>query len=544
MASPSVFIGQQKNTPFPKAERIQVFTDRSMYIAGETVYFSAFAITKIRGEELPDKVLYVEIISPATEQLTGNKFRLEEHASSGSLVIPKDAITGIYYLRAYTKYMRNLEPSAYAYSCLKIINPMREEFRTGDDTTTFIKAGEENPNAPVLFEIRHDKQIYSPRQTVDVRIKSIDPLTNDLEGICLSVVPMLASCNQQMRLGTNGQNVKSLDFYPETRGLSITGTLKELKSGKTVPYTRVNLSIVGEGRDFMAIQTDSLGRFFFALPDYTGSRDLFLCSENTGGNPTELLVDNDFCAKPSLLPSPVFKLTEAERKLAYRMALNEQVSEVYANSSVDTVSLTINNNAFYGAPTGVIYIDKYVELPTLEEYFNELPTQVKVRKKQGKKYFKVLGTEAEMLVYDPLVLVDWVAVDNPEKVLAVSPKNIDRIEVVNEPYIKGNIVYGGIVHIISKEGDFAGIDLPQTGIFIDFRFLDNSLDKIKALPEITNKPDARNTLFWEPNLKLNKNHKNGISFAVPDTPGHYEIVLKGVKSNGDIYTQSSVFEVK
>ena len=35
----------------------------------------------------------------------------------------------------------------------------------------------------------------------------------------------------------------------------------------------------------------------------------------------------------------------------------------------------------------------YVQLPTLEEYFNELPTLAKVRKRQGEKYFKILGAQ-------------------------------------------------------------------------------------------------------------------------------------------------------
>ncbi len=81
-----------------------------------------------------------------------------------------------------------------------------------------------------------------------------------------------------------------------------------------MPGTRVNLSVIGRGRDFMAVQTDTSGRFFFSLPDYTGFRDLFLCAKNTDTSDPKILIDNDYCTIPVHIPSKIFTLTPQERE--------------------------------------------------------------------------------------------------------------------------------------------------------------------------------------------------------------------------------------
>ena len=48
-------------------------------------------------------------------------------------------------------------------------------------------------------------------------------------------------------------------------------------------------------------------------------------------------------------------------------------------------------------------------------------------------------------------MIDGVAIFDVESALAVSPRYIDRMEIVDAPYIKGNVTFGGIINLISKE---------------------------------------------------------------------------------------------
>jgi hypothetical protein len=203
----------------------------------------------------------------------------------------------------------------------------------------------------------------------------------------------------------------------------------------------------------------------------------------------------------------------------------------------------IEETVFYGKPSDVIYIDNYVHLPTLEEYFNSLPSLVKVRKRLGEKYFKITGTHSGLADFDPLVLVDMVAIGDPSKVLAIPPAGISRIEVINSLYVKGDQRYGGIVNIITKKGDFGGIDLPSSGIFINYCFLSENSVPAQLFQQTPNRPDTRNTLYWDPKLVLNDQNISEISCPTSDTPGKYLIVLSWIDMKGEINSQISEFEV-
>ena len=541
----SVFpVAGQNANAIPPVEKVGLLTDRSLFIAGEQVQFSAAILSSFQNEE--SKVLYVELITPNGKSIEGDKFLIVNHAAQGCLAIPEDAVTGYYYLRAYTKYMRNAGPDAYAYVALKIVNPLSNEVLQGEEGHA---SSQSNAMQGVgqVFTISLNKSEFAQGENVNATVSmneagrlSFEPLFS------VSVVPEASSFVMPLELPVvKNLSVDSVDFQPETRGISVTGQLMDGTTGQPVTNGRVNLSIIGQGRDFEAMQTDSAGRYFFALPAYTGQRDIFLCAETDTLKKPVLRVDNDFCTLPVHLSSPEFKLSEEERVVAFRMYSNARVSKYFHPDTIRCIhpeETTVN--PFYGRPSDVLVFDNFVQLPTLEEYFNELPSAVKVRKQNGHKYFKVNGERAEMNYLTPLVMVDWVAVNNPEKILAASPNNIDRIEVVTVPYIKGNITYGGIVSIISRKGNFAGIDLPNSGIFFNYKFYaDTCHCAIKQIVSV-DEPDSRNTVYWNPALQWDDHHRTEISFSVPATPGRYNIVVQAMQTNGDVYYQSAKFKVK
>jgi hypothetical protein len=532
----------QQGKAYPGIEKVTLFTDRALYITGEEMLFSAY----ITSESQPElsQILYAEIILPDGKYVSGGKYPIVNHAANGCLIIPKDIITGVYYLRVYTKYMRNIGPQSYSYAAIKIVNSMRDEVLSGKDTAKIVNTAEYSEKTVDAFVISLAKNEFLPRETVKVLLKTNGISRGDIQGLSISVVPEASASENLLKLPGHNQRVSLLNFYPETRGVSITGKLKDNTNGKAVSGARVNLSIIGKGRDFMAMQTDSAGRYFFSLPAYTGSRDLFLSAEDATGLHPKIMVDNDFCDLPVHLPSPIFKLTAEEQAAVYKMSLNTRLAKVFATDTIPCSNTADRPDvAFYGKPSATLVIDKYIQLPTLEDYFYELPSFVKVRKRDGGKYLKVIGPQAEMTFFDPLLLVDWVAISDPARILAVPPQNIDRIELVYDPYVKGDITYGGIVSFISKKGDFAGIDLPTSGIFLNYLFLsDKSICTINE-PANKNIPDTHNTLYWEPNYLLSQENSTPISFTTPDTPGHYTIVLKGILRSGETFIQTKDFEV-
>jgi len=528
-------------------EEVGLLTDRTIYIFGEEIQFSAAILSALPNEE--SKVLYVELITPNGKKIEGNKFLVTGRGARGCLMIPEEVITGIYYLRAYTKYMRNAGPDAYAYVSIKIINPLSNDVLSGEENNLASGSGEnENPTGEKVFNISTGKNEFQIGENINVSVV-LNDLTHHFQGslVSLAVIPESTGFDHapNKNLQVANRTVTAIDFQPETRGISITGQLIDGSTGNPVSNGRVNLSIIGQGRDFEAMQTDTAGRYYFSLPGYTGQRDIFLCAETDTLLKPVLRVDNDFCPLPVHLPSPAFSLTAGEREVVQQLYRNARVTKYYHPDTLECISsYETTGNPFYGRPSDVLVLDKFVQLPTLEEYFNELPSSVKVRMQNGHKYFKVIGDRAEMNYFNPLVMVDWVAVNNPEKILAASPNNIDRIEVITVPYIKGNITYGGIVSIVSRRGDFAGIDLPASGIFFNYKFFEDTCHcKIKQ-ENSADLPDSRNTVYWNPNVKWDANHRADISFPSPSIPGKYNIVVQGLNPNGEIYQQFESFTVK
>jgi hypothetical protein len=236
----------------------------------------------------------------------------------------------------------------------------------------------------------------------------------------------------------------------------------------------------------------------------------------------KIWVDNDFCTLPVYLPSPVFSLTQPERETVRNMAVNKQINSLFYSDSIQqTKSISRDRPVFYGKPTAIIYIDQYIQLPTLEEYFNELPSEVKVRTRKGQKSFAVLGSRG-VSFYDPLVMIDWVA---------------------KEDYVKGGQTYGGIISIISKKGDFAGIDLPSAGIFINYQFLPEDNCTSVMVDNVAEHPDTRNTILWKPGVIIPNGKSEKFVFTSPDTPGKYNVILEGITSKGEAFTTSVPFVV-
>ncbi len=544
----SYFLYGQSGGSYDFNEKVILVTDRNLYISGENIKFSAILQT---GNDQPQStksvVLYCELITPGGENIYGNKYFIADNFSSGNILIPDDIPTGIYYLKAYTRFMRNKGPLYYNYTIVKIINVSRSEIQQTEinpGSGSIYETADPGKDIADAFKIILNKSVYKRRDSVNLIIDGSKQSQQPITGLSLAVIPEYTLSADKEILPGSVQHENEIFYFPETKGPSVTGKLTGISSETSVRSARINLSIMGKQKDFMAQLTDTSGRFFFSMPEFYGYHDLFLCTDESNHSDLKILVDNDFCNTPVNISSPSFSLTSGERDIAYQMAVNLQIGSYFGVGSLaEEKPDTIEETSFYGEPSDIIYIDKYVNLPTLEEYFNSLPSLVKVRKNMGKKYFKISGTKSDLSDIDPLVLIDMVAIDDPMKVLTIPPVNISRIEVVNSLYVKGDQRYGGIINIVTKNDDFGGIDLPSSGIFINYCFLSEKSGPAAVLHHLPNLPDTRNTLYWEPRLVMDNQNIAKITFPTSDTPGKFLIVLSWIDIRGKINRKISEFEV-
>ena len=102
--------------------------------------------------------------------------------------------------------------------------------------------------------------------------------------------------------------------------------------------------------------------------------------------------------------------------------------------------------------------------PVMEEVMREYVPGVFVRKRKDGFHFIVLDlVNGGVLPGDPMVLLDGVPILDVDDIMAVDPRRIRKLEVVNRQYHLGQAVFFGIVSYTSYQGDLAGVEVEDEG---------------------------------------------------------------------------------
>jgi hypothetical protein len=124
---------------------------------------------------------------------------------------------------------------------------------------------------------------------------------------------------------------------------------------------------------------------------------------------------------------------------------------------------------FYGRPDKTYLLDAYTRFPTMEEVFREFVFEVRARKSGSEFQLSVLDVPFRTYFEEnPLVLLDGIPVDDMNKVMALDPLKLQKIEVVGHKYYYGSMVFTGIISLFSYKGDLAGYTLPAGAMLKDF----------------------------------------------------------------------------
>ncbi|MFW5820900.1 MAG: hypothetical protein ACOCWA_06400 [Bacteroidota bacterium] len=532
-------------------EEAFVLTDKNLYLTGEEIYFSTGLYSSTETSKPLSTIIYVEFITPSGKPVIAIKIPAKSGYSNGIIDIPENISSGYYYLRAYSKSMRNSDPHRYAYSSIKIVNPVKKEVleENGGHEENLLSPIKEKAETDNLFEITLERDKYRVREQVQIRITS-SGIPDSLLYSSISVIPehSIYIFNREIPEKENTQAISNI-YNTEIKGLSISGIV-ENEPGHDLSVKSVNLTLLGENKNvFYPIPVDQKGRFVFTLPELYSRHDMFVSIDTNSGN-TRLLIDNDFCSKNIDLPSPVFSLSDKEEKMALQAAVNLQIKEHFNTAEKDSklikqAELFSDTIPFYGKPGQSVYIENYIDLPYLSDYFLELNVPVRIKHEKNEISLSIISEDPTINLYPPLVMVDYVPVYDRESFLKINPKKVLRFDLMNSPYQRGEFIYGGILNVISKNNDFTGIKLPETGIFLDYQFLTPSMRKAswEQAPG-KDQPDTRNTLYWNPEAGLRKNGESAFSFYTADTKGTYLVKVSAITKKGEIIECFKRFEVE
>lgn len=555
-----------KNPEKYKEEILLVF-DRSEYAVNELVKFKAYNISKTEVKNVEwSNVLYVEIITCNGKAVFQSKFKFGKNGTDGIFKLPQSIITGNYYIKAYTKWMRNYSNINYFYSPITIVNPLFEQIIQKPDMyepdfvldTVFYNKADINVklkdsvyalNSDVLVNVSlykknsindsvelviEGKKVKFHRAEVSHLIKkniTSGETTANLSGYSVTVVKSgtlkpYRVVPKPLKKSTDF----ALKFMPETRGIAVSGKLKST-AGNAIVGATVHISVFNGYTETQSVLTDTLGNFVFAIPELFGEKEILVIAQVDEEH--EVLIDNDYCGKPVYLPFIPFDLTVEKYEFYNTLVKNGQVAYQYANTENITVSDSIVEDViYYNTPNQKVNFAEFVEMPSIEDYIRELLTLVVINKQNNKSSFKVFGAFSELSMYPPLVMIDHVVVTNIDALLAVDPNEIETVEVLAYPYIKGNNTYGGVVNFFSKNNDMGKMELPKSGLFFDYAFYNNTQDFKKPTSTVL----LSNSLYWDAHLKLSES-KTSLQFKTGLNTGSYSLRFNGVDSMGNYFVK-------
>jgi len=514
--------------------------DRNLFVVGETIELKLFSNKSFLDTTDNIAYVYCDLLGQDGEVYSGEKIKLTSDLAQFRMLIPAYLQSGNYLLRAYASNMRN-NPSSYAIRWLRIVNP-------NDASLLSVKSGGQlELSLDTVLEstkirVQGLDSIYEKRSFIECSFILDSSLLNP--SLSLSVVKKAAYSPYHLRSRVLNLNNKMSNYIHEDQRLFISGHLAPEKPDKHVKLSNIRMYFsIQASNDVFSTITDSLGFFASSLPDIYGKHEVYITTEKLDDK-IRIYVDKDFDNQSYYSWKQPFYLSPNELKCVLSMAQNYALMKSYREEKHSADS-TYSIRPFYGKADEVIQIDEYIDLPNLSMYFTELPGNVHLHKKNEGFEARIINPQFVQLFQPPLIMVDYVVVNDLNAVLKMNPKKVDRIEIIRSDYYKGTASFGGIINFITKDGDFGGYDFSSSSISMTYDFLSplrKSSDSYEGINDSI--PDTRNTLLWQPCIKIDENNKFSIKFFTSQTPGTYSIIVHGLDKDGNLIRYSTDFEVR
>ena len=341
-------------------------------------------------------------------------------------------------------------------------------------------------------------------------------------------------------------------YLPEKEDHYISGRLLTSNLQPENADEIVVMSTVGREADFQYTTTDKKGNFnfrtkigeipedFIIQPDYKIKNQKVYIESSFSD---EYIKNNIYVDSINKLMSPFIS----------RLSINYQVRDIYGTSSVGnrlTPSINmIKHKRFYGTPDFELNMNNFLALDSLSEVFFELVPHVRLAYINSEYEMSVTDQAGKKIEGVPTVMIDGIIIKNPAVIAKLDPGLVEKIDVVWDKYRVGDYIFNGIVNILSKTGDLTTEILSSDAVRLHTSAIDTICSFVSpdySLAEMKRNriADYRNTLYWNPSVKLDKDGKARIEFWTSDTKSDYIINIQGITSEGRTVSLRKIINVK
>ena len=342
------------------------------------------------------------------------------------------------------------------------------------------------------------------------------------------------------------------EYLPEKEGPVIQARVTDRRNGR--PAANVNAWLSVPGLNFLVSTATSRagGELRFNTGNFYGHNEIIAQANPLADSMYRVDIAAPYSDKFSGNPLPVFRLSPHwKEQLEYR-SINTQAENSYLLKRKEQYAppASADTTAFYGPADKQYYLDDYTRFATMEEVMREYVAEVRTRIQSGKFNFKLLNAYFKTFFdNDPLVLLDGVPVFDINKIMAIDPLKLKKIDIIERKYYLGALTTDGIISYKTYDGDLAGYTLDPNAVVVEYDGLQREREFYAPVYETdaqTNSrlPDFRNALHWAPRVKTGSDGRQQLSFYTGDLKGRFAVVLQGISAEGLAGSKAFTFEVR
>jgi hypothetical protein len=517
----------------PLHEKALLLTDRQLYICGEKILFNAFTYDADSFLRVSiSTVLYTELCDQDNKVIARGKYVISSGLASGFIGIPRTINSGVFYLRAYTNFMRNFGEEGFAVCRLKIINPLSAyKIKISDPSshTSVARPVNGEPFGRLRISIISDSSVYGRGESAGLKLRVTDDQGNAVKTNVL-VTASLASDDEENNMpdiqkdtllpGYELQNYHDLKFLPEMRGDIITGKAI-FRGGEPAAGIRVLQSFTGTSSCIESCITGNDGSFRFMTANEKNRGDLILKAD-VAGREVNLIPDDEFSGMFPEHPYEKTELSPEEIELVKKMFVNVQVEDAFSFRDSIRSGNVKPGIPFYGDDYDEYDFSNYLRLPNMKEFAFEIilgVTTSKVSRQDvihitDKRTFRDIGPQ-------PLILIDGVPVTDHSLALSIDPEKVRLVRVVRDKFFYKDQVFDGILDIITKSGNADSFSLPGGTVRQAFIHPEAAAEAVRHPITATGDkiPDYRNLLYFNNGIETDERGMASVSFKTPDNTG-------------------------
>ncbi|OGX89593.1 hypothetical protein BEN47_06835 [Hymenobacter lapidarius] len=343
---------------------------------------------------------------------------------------------------------------------------------------------------------------------------------------------------------------KPVEFLPEPYGPMVQARITQPGTQQPQQGIITYLSSPSRITHLSVARSDAQGIVRFEPPHFLGTREIML---QTGAGPdssSQLAVLDPFSARYADALVPPFGLTARYQADYARRHLHAQVQNAFTSKYRSRYAPeVVDSLPFFGPPDERYLLDKYTRFKVMEEVLREYVPGVVVRIRKDGFHLLVLDKLNKSVSREnPMVLLDGVPVFNINKIMAMNPLKIQKLEVIANRYFHGPAAYNGIVSFTTYKGDLEDFPLDPRVLVQRYEGVQRQREFYApryetAQEKASRLPDLRNLLYWNPEITTGPDAKT-VDFYTSDQAGRYLVVLQGLSATGLAGSSRFVVEVK